>query len=342
MTDNKLQDMKVSKFQLFSSLGRVFWILLSAITLFFLVGLIVVLTLTKSDALVAIPLVKHQYFADVYNRISERGLKIQVELVDIPELNKGYIISQSPAPGLLVRPGHKVNLKVSRGIQFCKAPNLIGVPRKSVQSLLDSVQVGGKKANLKIGQIAFVPSKKEKYGIVLDQTPKPDERLLTGSPIHLLISTGEGTHTFRMANYKNHDIDMLYETFSLRDINVLYKVRRIKDRQKYGRVLDQYPRRGKHLRKGDQVTFVIGIFEEGLYHRVGYEVVRYRVRKAYSGNILEVYIEDNFPRRSRYKKKVKNGESILAIVRREGSAKITIESNGKILKTIKIRENTKR
>jgi beta-lactam-binding protein with PASTA domain len=216
------------------------------------------------------------------------------------------------------------------------------MPRKLLEKVLASVQVGGKKAKLNVGQEAFVPSLKEQSGVILDQIPKPGERIRIGSPIHLLVSTGKAEYGFRMANYTNQDIDLLYETFAIRNIEVLYKVQYVKDKQEHGRVLAQYPRKGTKIQKGDSVTFTVGIFDEDLFHRIGYEIVKYGVRKNLDGKNIEIYIKDNYPRRKRFQKKVKAGESLLAIIRRDGDASITIESENKIIDTIDIKENTKR
>lgn len=336
------QETKEKKLYLFGSWTRLLLILFLALSLFFLTAFIVVLSLTKSDGLVSVPQVKHKYLVDVYNTISRKGLKIELELVDIPSLEKGYILSQSPQPGNMVRPGQKVKLRVNRGAQFSKAPDLVGKPLNSVEGLLQSVQVSGRPANLRIGQISYVGSNEEQSGIVLSQVPKAGEEIRANSRIHLLVSKGKILPGFRMADYKGQDIDLLYEIFEIRDIQVKYKPVWINDKKFHGRVTAQYPPKGSRIQKGSTVTFSVGIFKEKYFHRIGYEVIRYRVPKNLEETPLEIFVEDNHGKRRRYRKKVRAGEMVLVIIRREGDATISIRAGEDVLKTFKIIENKER
>jgi hypothetical protein len=211
-----------------------------------------------------------------------------------------------------------------------------------VDGVLESVQVQGKPARLTLGELTYISTKEEQSDVVVDQIPKPGERIRMGTKIHLLISKGKERSGFRMADYTGQDIDLLYRIFEMRDIVVNYKVRYVRDKSKYGRVLSQRPPKGHRLKEGDSVTLTVGIFREELYHRVGYEVVRYRVPNKYGGKVVEVYVKDGEGKRRRYRKKARSGERILAVVRREGDATITVEQGDQILKKVQITENEQR
>lgn len=330
------------QFRFFRSWGMLILILFLAISLFIFTALVVILSLTDSNVLVSVPKVEHSYLVDVYNTAKRKGLKVELELKNVPELTKGYILEQDPQPGVLVKPGNKLTLTVARGTQFFEAPDLKGLPLKSVDGVLQSIKVQDKSANLELGELTYIATKEKQADVVLDQIPKPGERIRVGTKIHLLISKGKKQSGFRMADYTGQDIDLLYRIFEMRDIAVNYKVRYVRDKSKYGRVLSQRPRKGERIKEGDNVILTVGIFREELYHRVGYEVVRYRVPGQYGGKMVEVYIKDGQGKRRRYRKKVRAGERIVAVVRREGDATITVEQGEQILKKIQITENEQR
>ncbi len=343
--DNINQDeslRKAPKLYLFSSWYRLAFILFLALSLFFVTAFVVVLLLTKSEGLVSVPNVKHKYLVDVFNALSRKGLKIELDMVDMSALGKGYILDQNPKAGVLVRPGQKIVLIINRGSLATEVPDLVGKPLTSVESLLSSVQVGGKTANLKVGEITSIGTNEEKAGIILAQIPRASEQISANAVVHLLVSSGPVRPGFRMANYVNQDIDLLYDAFEMRDIQIQYKIQNVNDKKFHGRVMAQYPAVGVDLQKGSAVQLTIGMFSEEFYHRIGYELVRYQVSADLGDKPLEVYIKDKQPKRRRYRKLVRPGEVIQTVVRREGSAEITFESNGKVLRTMEIQENKSR
>ncbi|MGI9952342.1 Stk1 family PASTA domain-containing Ser/Thr kinase [Moorellaceae bacterium AZ2] len=104
-----------------------------------------------------------------------------------PTIAAGSVVSQDPAAGSLRPEGSDVRITLSKGPEpkLIPAPNLIG------KTLMDAQQTL-RENKLEEGTITYQRSEEYFSGVIIDQDPRPDARILQGSPVNLVISQGPG------------------------------------------------------------------------------------------------------------------------------------------------------
>jgi beta-lactam-binding protein with PASTA domain len=95
----------------------------------------------------------------------------------------GLVMAQSPGAGASVLPGSSVALTVSSGPTLYTVPNVLGAaPAQALQAL--------QAVNLTAGTILPRSSASVAIGVVMGQAPAAGTRLMAGSAVNLIVSTG--------------------------------------------------------------------------------------------------------------------------------------------------------
>ncbi|GFN24009.1 Stk1 family PASTA domain-containing Ser/Thr kinase [Thermanaeromonas sp. C210] len=104
-----------------------------------------------------------------------------------PTIAAGSVVSQEPAAGSLQPEGSDVRITLSKGPEpkWIPAPNLIG------KTLMDAQQTL-RENKLEQGTVTYQRSEEYFSGVIIDQDPRPDARILQGSAVNLVISQGPG------------------------------------------------------------------------------------------------------------------------------------------------------
>ena len=132
---------------------------------------------------VTVPGFKGLTVAEATNKAAALGLNSSVDnhsySVDIPS---GHIVSQSPAPGTVVRHEWHVRLIESLGPQRVAIPNLIGLDQR-----VASIQI--RRAALEIGSTAEMPWAYSPEGAVIAQNPVPGAAGVARPTVSLLLAS---------------------------------------------------------------------------------------------------------------------------------------------------------
>lgn len=131
---------------------------------------------------VTVPGFKGLTVAEAANKAAALGLNLSVDnhfySVDIPA---GHIVSQSPAPGTVVRREWHVRLTESLGPQRVAIPNLMGLDQR-----VASIQI--RSAALEIGSTAEMPWAYAPEGVVIAQNPASGAAGVARPSVSLLIA----------------------------------------------------------------------------------------------------------------------------------------------------------
>ncbi|NQT29714.1 MAG: PASTA domain-containing protein [Candidatus Saganbacteria bacterium] len=95
---------------------------------------------------------------------------------------QGCVVSQRPEKGRIVKVGRVVSLLTSSGKRKVAAPNLLGRPLAQAETLLSA-------KGLVLGEVALEYIPQLEPGMILMQSPLPDEELNVGSLVMITIST---------------------------------------------------------------------------------------------------------------------------------------------------------
>jgi serine/threonine protein kinase/beta-lactam-binding protein with PASTA domain len=134
---------------------------------------------------VLMPEVVGQSREDAERMLKEQGLNdIQVTLSSHPTIQSGMVIAQEPLAGTTIKANHRITLTVSKGPEIREVPDVVGLTIND--------------ARIKINQYELIVNEpleemySEQYpkGVVVDQEPKPNARLVRGSGVTLYVSKG--------------------------------------------------------------------------------------------------------------------------------------------------------
>lgn len=97
------------------------------------------------------------------------------------EVAAGHILTQSPAPGTVVRRGWRVRVAESLGPQQVQVPNTVGMSQEAAELSL-------RRASLDVGQPAYLPDAGATAGTVLAQDPPAHAEDIAEPTVSLLIA----------------------------------------------------------------------------------------------------------------------------------------------------------
>ena len=114
--------------------------------------------------------------------LEEQNLDHAIEEVHDPEVSENFVISQTPSPGMSVKEGSTVELRISMGPDVALVPNLIHEREVDATLILEE-------AGLIPGEISREESDFPE-GVIIDQDPGFRSELPAGSEVNYTVSEG--------------------------------------------------------------------------------------------------------------------------------------------------------
>ncbi len=131
---------------------------------------------------VQIPALKGMTVAEARSQTSGLGLNLDVDnRYYSGDVAMGHILSQSPAPGTVVRREWQVRVSESLGPQKVDVPNTVGREQRVAELTL-------RRVGLEVGVIARLPYAKVAEGTVLAQDPPAHAQDIAQPSINLLVA----------------------------------------------------------------------------------------------------------------------------------------------------------
>jgi serine/threonine-protein kinase len=149
---------------------------------------------------VIVPDFRGRHIAEIY-RSQPEGIEIvrRDEKYDDRHL-KDHVIAQFPEPGTVVKPGKKVLLSISLGLQKVNVPDMVGANMREVDMALMNSQ-------LAIGDRAYVFSDKIAPDRIVGQSPLPSEEYGVNKEVDLLISLGRRPESYPLPSLVGVTLD---------------------------------------------------------------------------------------------------------------------------------------
>lgn len=131
---------------------------------------------------VQVPALKSLTIADARRETAGLGLNFDVDnRYYSGEVAPGHILTQSPAPGTIVRRGWMVRVSESLGPQKVDVPETVGESEHFAELQLQ-------RAGLEIGMVAQLPDAGAAEGTVLAQDPPPHAQDIEKPAVNLLVA----------------------------------------------------------------------------------------------------------------------------------------------------------
>jgi hypothetical protein len=105
---------------------RLFGLVALYFSVFLFVSTLMLLLLTRPESDVRVQNVIGRKYTSVHNTLTRDGLAPVLKFRDVHDVEDGVILSQFPAPGVIVPEGSRLNLVVSRNILMVEVPTLVG------------------------------------------------------------------------------------------------------------------------------------------------------------------------------------------------------------------------
>jgi eukaryotic-like serine/threonine-protein kinase len=157
----------------------------SLLMLLLAVGLtaaIVTMHFAIHGAEVQVPALKGMTVADARSEAAGLGLILDVDNRYFSgDVAAGHILSQSPAPGTIVRREWHLRVSESLGPQKVDVPNTIGADQRVATLEL-------RRAGLEVGRVAQLPDGSVPEGTVLAQDPPPNAQGIEQPSVDLLVA----------------------------------------------------------------------------------------------------------------------------------------------------------
>jgi len=154
-----------------------------------LLSAIVTMQFAIHGAEVQVPALKGMTVADALSETAGLGLNLDVDnRYYSGDVAAGHILSQSPAPGTVVRREWHVRVAESLGSQKVDVPNTVGQDERVASLEL-------RRAGLEVGGIARLPYKAAAEGIVLAQDPPAHAQGIEQPSVNLLVAAPEEEET---------------------------------------------------------------------------------------------------------------------------------------------------
>jgi eukaryotic-like serine/threonine-protein kinase len=131
---------------------------------------------------VQVPALKGRTVADARGQTAGLGLNLEVDnRYYSSDVAPGHILTQSPAPGTVVRREWRVRVAESLGPQKVDVPDTVGVDQRVAALKL-------RRVGLAVGATAQLPYAGAEDGTVLAQDPPPHAQGIEGPSINLLVA----------------------------------------------------------------------------------------------------------------------------------------------------------
>ena len=99
-----------------------------------------------------------------------------------PQVEQGYVVSQTPEIGAVVKPGEEVYVLISLGRDRVLAmPEVLGRKEEEALSILDEQGI----ANV---TVQYVDLAEQEAGIVVGQSPDAETRVLEGESVTIIVN----------------------------------------------------------------------------------------------------------------------------------------------------------
>jgi beta-lactam-binding protein with PASTA domain len=184
--------------------------------------------------------------------IVERGLKMEnAGEAKESSMRAGYIVSQEPEPGVTVKEGRTVKVRVSGGLGKLHMPNLIGNTLRQAERIIS-------RNGLILGEVTEVHDDTVPADHIIEQNPPPHEKVKRGAKVSLMVSLGSEEATILMpVNLVGMTVDEAAQALREYELAVGSVTSEPSTMVPEGRIVRQSPELGENVKKGEAIDIII-------------------------------------------------------------------------------------
>ena len=333
--ENKTMENKENRksfyLKIIAKIAAVFFV---GFSIYLFVSTFMLVMLTKSTREVKVPDVVGKRFVGVYNQLGRIGIRPEISFKDVFDYDDGIILRQYPESGKIVNVDSKLTLIVSRSKILIEVPVLLGIDFPMAVNKIKNLHAQGRSIALTTGIVSYVSSVKSPDGVVLDQYPRPGERVTPDTKINMLVSLGNLKMDNKMPLMKGQFIELSFDPLMARGVEISEEIVEVWEKEKSGLIFSQEPSEGGILKKGGTVKLKVNWYPMKDHPYRAYEKVEYVIPDDWEEGLYEAYIDDHKSKRIRFSRTMKPGQRIAFIFLREGDARVTIVKDKDIVRVM--------
>jgi serine/threonine-protein kinase len=209
-------------------------------------NLVLMPSFTRQGAEVNVPDIAGQSEVEAERVLAAEDLKLsKISEQWSPDVPRGFVISQDPPAGGVVKRGRRISVIVSLGAQGTSVPALDGVTARQAQLLLEG-------AGLRAGRVARVYTDEVSKDLVVTSDPPGETLVEQGTVVNLLVSLGPRPETYLLPDLTGKDASQVAR--SLAEDGFSVQVREGGPKQKSGLVSAQTPSPGHRVARRDSIV----------------------------------------------------------------------------------------
>ncbi len=218
------------------------------------VGGIVALTVSTGPGKVAVPDVSGLPREQARTALRQAGLDARERRKYSNTVAAGTVVDSSPSAGQQVRKGSAVTLIVSRGVRPVPVPDVTAMDRDSAVRALENAGLSA--------EVSERETEEEAAGQVLEQSPGAGSEAKQGDTVQVVVATAPPRVPVPALEGLREDDAM--SQLRQAGLAVSPQEEAVETPDEDGVVLQQSPQAGQEVRRGSEVTLVIGRFDPAL------------------------------------------------------------------------------
>ncbi len=188
---------------------------------------------------------------EVQEIVDDYGLELEIAGREFSsEKPEGVILTQIPLAGTKVKSGRSIKVVVSDGLRTAEVPEVVGLP-------LAQANVALQKAGFTVGDIYWVRVDTLPEEIAIETIPSAGTILPLGSNVSLAVNQGTRRNVVSMPQLIGIPLERARQRLESLGLAVREVYQVVDTLYLPNTVLDQEPRRGTSLVKGDSVSLVV-------------------------------------------------------------------------------------
>lgn len=319
----------------FKTISRISLVFFIGFSIFLFFATLILIFLTKPEGEVEVPNVIGKRYIEINNTLIRKELRPNISFRDVHEIENGIVLEQYPDPGSIVSTGSKIRLIVSRCNLFVEVPNVSGLELPFALNKLKNQHIQERSISLPVGVISYMPSDTVAENVVIDQSPKPGEKITLERKVNLLVSSGKTDDKMEMPNLTGQSIELGFSLLASKGVYVRQNIVNVTTIEQSGLISSQSPAKGSKINKGDTITLSVNYYKLNEHPYRAYELINYTIPADEKSGVYEAYVSDSMSKRLSFFAPMSPGQTISFIFHRSGNARVNILSEKRSIKVFK-------
>lgn len=318
----------------FKSFSRIAFIFFIGFSIFLFFATLILIFLTKPEGEVEVPNLIGKRYIEINNSLIRKELRPSISFRDVYEIETGIVLEQHPDPGSIVSIGSRIRLVLSRSNLFVEVPNVSGLELPFALNKLKNQHIQERSISLPVGVISYMPSDTVAENVVIDQSPKPGEKITLERKVNLLVSSGKEEKA-EMPDLTGQSVELGFSLLAAKGAYVRQNIVNTTSLEQSGLISAHTPPKGSKINKGDTVTLSVNYYKMSEHPFRAYEVINYTIPSDEKSGVYEAFVEDSVSKRLSFLSPMSPGQTISFVFHRTGNARVNILSEKRSIKVFK-------